>query len=1391
MIYGTPAPLLTLCPSTFSAASPECGRTLLSLLATLSAALPAVFASITVVVLAALLTATAQAQDATSTDGICGRTEQVRTALLAQIPGVDTCGAVTDAHLAAITGLLDLSETSLPSLQAGDFDGLTGLTKLYLSRTGLETLPAGVFSDLTSLKNLLLESNELVTLPPRVFEDLTVLYELRLHSNQLKALREDVFASLSNLRTLDLEFNELPTLPTGVFSGLRLIFLGLESNELRTLRAGMFTGLNVETLDLSHNDTSSVAPETFNDLSWLKHLDLGYNQLETLPTGVLDGLTNLLVLWLEENPGTDFTFTMSVERKPGTNNAVVTVPQGAPFDMTTTISASGGALPEGVTSVTVATGRTRSDEIAITPLDGATVSLGPAPSVPSNPLRGGAIRFRGLTTAVGPPVTFSTPTTTTAPEIMSQGPFEVTENQARVTRLTARDTDAGDEVTGWAIAGGADRSQFTVASDSGELSFREAPDYEVPTDVASSDPPSGAEDNEYIVVVRVTSGAGDRELTAEQPIRVRVTNENEPPRAPEATLFSGAGRDSLTVSWAEPENTGPPITDYDVQYRTGSDAYQEWPHTGQDRTATITGLNIDTAYQVQVRAGNDEGTGDWSEPGEGRTIAPLTVQMTPSTPPPVEAPFAMRFSFSEEVSGFTSDDIATQQEPPCTNSENNPVSCNPSFTALQTTDDRVFTTIVAPQTEGVAHNYTLTISVSANRVTSVVDNKPNEAATIAVRVGPPGVTVPISSIGLAANSGNGWVALGWNAPENTGGSAIIRYEYRVAESGGKFSAWMRVDPGERSATVPNLTNGREYVFEVRGVNALGYGPVETAMSTPIKSGPGPIGPGGPVDTITVADAPSNLVADGGDAAVTLTWDAPEADGGAAITDYQYGINGRGWTSIGSTLTTHTVTGLVNDTVYVFQVRAVNAVGRSQPSDPVEATPRMPVALDFAHFANGTGITSEMVLVNVAPRPLRPAIYFYDRGGHLIDPDSVVDLTGDLKVTEDGSLSALTEMEPLGALTISTHGRGELASGSVKVVSDGPLGGVLRFDLPGIGVAGVGASPPVQDAIFPARRQAGGIRTAAALHNLGAEAMGVNCRLMSGGVALEEAEIHHRARQGTVHRHRRRDGCCGAYLQHAFGGAGGPDGRRKQADDSGLCAFRQRDLDHRSGVRESVHRGERSRPHPLSYGHPSEPPRYLFLRHRGRARGRRIGGGPHGRSGGHRGRRSDGPNGDGAAGSATISTHGRGALVSGSVRVVSDGPIGGMLRFEHPALGVAGVGASPPVSDALFPVRRQAGGITTGVALHNLESSPGLLRCDLMREGVLLDAASIPLEANGQTAWLIDQAFPSADTSDFAGSVRCDAVGEGLFSAVALEMDPGNRIFTTLPVVPVEERMDRE
>ena len=153
---------------------------------------------------------------------------------------------------------------------------------------------------------------------------------------------------------------------------------------------------------------------------------------------------------------------------------------------------------------------------------------------------------------------------------------------------------------------------------------------------------------------------------------------------------------------------------------------------------------------------------------------------------------------------------------------------------------------------------------------------------------------------------------------------------------------------------------------------------------------------------------------------------------------------------------------------------------------------------------------------------------------------------------------------------------------------------------------------------------------------------------------------------------------------------------------------------------------------------------------------------------------------------TISTHGRGDLLSGSVKVASDNPIGGLVRFDIPGIGVAAGGPREPVGDAVFPVRRQEGGINTGIALHNLESSPELVRCTLMHEGVLLDAASIALAANGQDARFIDEMFTGADTSDFVGLVRCNSVAEGLFTAVVHELDRSSHIFITVPAFPVVE-----
>ena len=271
--------------------------------------------------------------------------------------------------------------------------------------------------------------------------------------------------------------------------------------------------------------------------------------------------------------------------------------------------------------------------------------------------------------------------------------------------------------------------------------------------------------------------------------------------------------------------------------------------------------------------------------------------------------------------------------------------------------------------------------------------------------------------------------------------------------------------------------------------SITYYPSTAAACSPPVTSPGP--------PVTSPDpqpsAPRNLTAVGGEGEVVLNWSAPEDDGGSRITNYEYRIDGRGrWISIGSTNTTHTVTGLVNGTTYVFQVRAVDRSGkRSKASNRAEVTLKV-FTLDFAHFANGDGLTSDLVFVNVGTQPIRPALYFYDKEGNLIAAESVVDITDDLEIQEDSSLSIQTAMEPLEELTISTHGQGEVVSGSVKVVSDGPIGGVLRFNLPDIGVAGVGASSPVSDALFPVRRQEAGINTGVAIHNLESSPEIVRC-----------------------------------------------------------------------------------------------------------------------------------------------------------------------------------------------------------------------------------------------------------------------------------------------------------
>ena len=203
----------------------------------------------------------------------------------------------------------------------------------------------------------------------------------------------------------------------------------------------------------------------------------------------------------------------------------------------------------------------------------------------------------------------------TAPAFTTGAEFSRNENYATAFQVTAMDADAGDEVT-YAVTGGADLAHFRINATGGLKTFLPF-DHENPTDADGN--------NVYLVTVTATGGTGARALSTDQAINVTVTDVDEPPSAPAAPTVSAVSGTtySLSVTWTAPDNSGKPaIESYDLQYRKGTTG--NWIDGPQDETgtsATISGLDEDSAYQVRVRAINDVGDGAWSSPGSGSTGA--------------------------------------------------------------------------------------------------------------------------------------------------------------------------------------------------------------------------------------------------------------------------------------------------------------------------------------------------------------------------------------------------------------------------------------------------------------------------------------------------------------------------------------------------------------------------------------------------------------------------------------------------------------------------------------------------------------------------------------------------------------------------------------------------
>ena len=279
----------------------------------------------------------------------------------------------------------------------------------------------------------------------------------------------------------------------------------------------------------------------------------------------------------------------------------------------------------------------------------------------------------------------------------------------------------------------------------------------------------------------------------------------------------------------------------------------------------------------------------------------------------------------------------------------------------------------------------------------------------------PALTAPGAVTNLAATAGNGQVMLSWTGP--TTGGAVDSYEYSM--NGGV--SWMAIpnsDAATTSYTVMNLTNGQDYSFIVRAVNAAGNAASNEISSTPMMT-PAPV-------------APASISATAGDGEVTLTWAAV-----TGATSYDYSKDGgTAWVSIAAAdLTTNTdgtlsttVTGLANGTAVSFTVRAVGPGGDGAASVAASATPMMeeetPASATFSYTVpaksyvivakttSPAGLPAAAIPANAAAGSSPTTIQAWSTMPNLEDlffrGGSLLLVTGKTKLDRDGKADTATE-----------------------------------------------------------------------------------------------------------------------------------------------------------------------------------------------------------------------------------------------------------------------------------------------------------------------------------------------------------------------------------------------
>ena len=224
----------------------------------------------------------------------------------------------------------------------------------------------------------------------------------------------------------------------------------------------------------------------------------------------------------------------------------------------------------------------------------------------------------------------------------------------------------------------------------------------------------------------------------------------------------------------------------------------------------------------------------------------------------------------------------------------------------------------------------------------------------------PPITHPDTPRAVQAAPGNGSATVSWRAAASDGGSPLTGYVV-YANPGGLVAS---VGAGVTSTTVRDLVNDNGYRFQVAALNDVAESAPtnETAVVTPSRTAR-------PVTS--VPGPPRQVRVKPGNGEATVTWSAPEKDGGASVTSYTVTSSpAKPPVTVDGTTFSARVDGMRPGVAYTFRVTAKNPAGTSPPSAPSTA-----VRLDAPRATDPAGPSRP---VTVPAHPRFPTVVAGDR-----------------------------------------------------------------------------------------------------------------------------------------------------------------------------------------------------------------------------------------------------------------------------------------------------------------------------------------------------------------------------------------------------------------------------